>query len=256
MTTTEILRIKNARDTIRTKLVTLGLAENSEKIDSLATIVEAIPDNGAVSATVKEGETYSIPRGYHNGKGEVAGIAGGGNYSLQEKEITPSKGTQTVSSDDGYYGLSKVTVESIPSSYIIPSGTRTITSNGTYNVSNYASAYVNVSSSGSSISTCAVTIRKSMVSAQTTIYYTDGSMVATSTSGSSTSYSVTCAKGTYIIIYANTTTENFTSVSCSGGASLIKNAKLGSYYCAIVSIPANASASATITISNPMGGLD
>ena len=57
MTTTEILRIKTARDTIRAKLVALGLAESSEKIDSLATIVDDIPNNGAVSATVKEGET-------------------------------------------------------------------------------------------------------------------------------------------------------------------------------------------------------
>ena len=117
MTTTEILRIKTARDTIRAKLVALGLAESSEKIDSLATIVDGIPDNGAVSATVKEGETYSIPRGYHNGSGTVSGLSGGGNYNLQSKTVTPTKKQQSVTPDSGYFGLSDVTVNAIPSAY-------------------------------------------------------------------------------------------------------------------------------------------
>lgn len=117
MTTTEILRIKTARDTIRAKLVALGLAESSEKIDSLATIVDDIPDNGAVSATVKEGETYSIPRGYHNGSGTVSGLSGGGNYNLQSKTVTPTKKQQSVTPDSGYFGLSDVTVNAIPSVY-------------------------------------------------------------------------------------------------------------------------------------------
>ena len=117
MTTTEILRIKTARDTIRTKLVALGLAEGSEKIDSLATTVDDIPDNGAVSATVKEGETYSIPRGYHNGSGTVSGLSGGGNYNLQSKTVTPTKKQQSVTPDSGYFGLSDVTVNAIPSAY-------------------------------------------------------------------------------------------------------------------------------------------
>ena len=117
MTTTEILRIKTARDTIRAKLVALGLAESSEKIDSLATIVDDIPDNGAVSATVKEGETYSIPRGYHNGSGTVSGLSGGGNYNLQSKTVTPTKKQQSVTPDSDYFGLSDVTVNAIPSAY-------------------------------------------------------------------------------------------------------------------------------------------
>jgi len=44
-----------------------------------------------------------------------------------------------------YDGLAQVTVEAIPSSYIQPAGTLDITTDGTYDVKNYASASVNVS---------------------------------------------------------------------------------------------------------------
>lgn len=117
MTTTEILRIKTARDTIRAKLVSLGLAESASKIDVLATVIDEIPNNGAVSASVKTGETYSIPRGYHNGSGTVSGVSGGGSYTLQSKTVTPTKKQQSVTPDSGYFGLSDVTVNAIPSTY-------------------------------------------------------------------------------------------------------------------------------------------
>ena len=116
-TSTEITRIQTARNNIRTKLVELGLATSTSKLDALATAVEGIDNKGAVNAQVKEGETYTIPKGYHNGSGVVAGVSGGGNYTLQEKSITPTKSQQSVTADSGYYGLSGVTVAAIPSNY-------------------------------------------------------------------------------------------------------------------------------------------
>lgn len=116
-TQTEITRIQSARNTLRNKGVELGLVESTAKIDVIATAFGAIDNQGAISANVMEGESYTIPRGYHNGSGVVKGVAGGGNYELQGKTVTPTKKQQAVTADSGYYGLSGVTVEAIPEAY-------------------------------------------------------------------------------------------------------------------------------------------
>lgn len=113
----QISRIQTDRDTIRTKLVELGMAQSTDNLDKLATAVSGIVNNGAVSAEVQEGDTYTIPKGYHNGSGTVSGVAGGGNYKLQSKQVTPTKSQQNVTPDSGFYGLSDVTVGAIPENY-------------------------------------------------------------------------------------------------------------------------------------------
>ena len=114
---TEITRIQTARNTLRTKAVELGIAQGTAKLDTLATAFDGIENQGAVSATVQEGDTYTIPKGYHNGSGTVSGVAGGGNYNLQSKTVTPTKKQQSVTPDSGYYGLSDVTVAAIPENF-------------------------------------------------------------------------------------------------------------------------------------------
>lgn len=114
---TEISRLQTDRNTIRAKLVELGMATSMDNLSKLAAAIEGIINQGAVSVTVQEGDTYTIPAGYHNGSGTVSGVAGGGNYNLQSKTATPTKKQQSITPDSGYYGLSDVTVAAIPDAY-------------------------------------------------------------------------------------------------------------------------------------------
>lgn len=115
---TEIARLQAARNKLRTKAVALGIGLSTDKLDDLADEFDAIVNRGAVSATVQEGDTYTIPAGFHNGAGTVSGVSGGGNYTLQSKgPIAPTRAQQAVTADNGYYGLSDVTIGPIPSAY-------------------------------------------------------------------------------------------------------------------------------------------
>ena len=119
MATTQelITALTTSRNTIRTKLVDFGLVAGTAKLGDCATAVDGIANNGAVDISVQEGESYTIPKGYHNGAGVVKGVAGGGNYTLQPKTVTPTKSQQSITPDQGYYGLSGVTVKAIPENF-------------------------------------------------------------------------------------------------------------------------------------------
>ena len=115
---TYIASIEASRNAIRNKLVELGMAASSDKLEKLALAIENIINQGAISVTVKEGDTYTIPKGYHNGSGTVSGVGGGGgNYILQSKTATPTKSQQNITPDSGYFGLSDVTIAAIPEAY-------------------------------------------------------------------------------------------------------------------------------------------
>ena len=70
-TASEISRLQAARNTIRNKLITFGLAESTDLLDDLADAIDNISYQGAITASVQEGDTYTIPAGYHNGSGTV-----------------------------------------------------------------------------------------------------------------------------------------------------------------------------------------
>lgn len=61
---------------------------------------------------------------------------------LQDETVTPTESAQTVAPTSINHYLESVTVNPIPSQYIVPSGTYTVTSSGTHDVTAYASASV------------------------------------------------------------------------------------------------------------------
>lgn len=118
---TQISRIQGEKSRIAIKLSDMGLAESTANLETLADAIEDIPNKGTVTATVRQGESYTIPKGYHNGSGTVTGLdnpeVDASKYMLQTKPVTPTKKQQSITPDQGYYGLSAVTVNAIPAAY-------------------------------------------------------------------------------------------------------------------------------------------
>ena len=105
----EISRIQEARDTLRAKAVALGVGLSTDNITQLATKYDGIVDRGTPNAEVKDGESVTLSAGYYHG-GSIKGV-GGGAPSLQSKSVTyTSNGTNTITPDEGYDGLSSVDV--------------------------------------------------------------------------------------------------------------------------------------------------
>ena len=89
-------------------------------------------DNNITSDNIKSGIT-------------ILGVTGS-LISLNgtQSTVTPTESIQTIVPAAPYNAFDSVTVNAIPSSYIIPTGTSAIALNGTYNISSYANVSVDV----------------------------------------------------------------------------------------------------------------
>lgn len=139
---TEITRLRDLRNTLRAKLVALGLVQSGADLEACVAAVDDVENRGAVEGTVSDaGGSYAIPAGYHNGRGKVGiaaaeklkliasniksgvtilGVTGsytGETSKLQSKSVTPTKSKQDVTADEGYDALSSVEVAAIPDAY-------------------------------------------------------------------------------------------------------------------------------------------
>lgn len=124
-----------------------------------ATTVTANPSisvnsSGLITASVSatKSVTPTVSAGYvSSGTAGTITVSGSNTQQLTTKAAatyTPTTSTQTIAS--GQYLTGAQTINPIPSEYIIPSGSTSITSNGTFDVTSFASAIVNVSGGGGS----------------------------------------------------------------------------------------------------------
>lgn len=121
-----------------TKRVALNMGSGNQRV---------VPTSGKVLTEVIVEKPSTLIAGNIKKDIDIGGVVGSLAFkpNLQSKSATPTKSQQSVKSDSGYDGLLEVTVNAIPSSYVIPSGSVDITANGTHNVSGKASVNVNVS---------------------------------------------------------------------------------------------------------------
>lgn len=117
---TEITRLQGLKNTLRTKLVVLGLVQSGADLEDCVAAVDAVEYRGAAEWTISAVDGgYTIQAGYHNGSGKVSiaaaeklkliagniksgvtilGVVGsyiGEALKAQAKSVTPTKSKQT-----------------------------------------------------------------------------------------------------------------------------------------------------------------
>ena len=141
---TQITRLQTIRNAIREALISWGVITNSAAdFEDCQTAIESIKNRGEIAVTLDTvTKSKTIDSGYYKGgsvsivtqektataNGDITPDAGkvlskvtvnviSEAPILQEKSVTPTKSEQEITKDEGYDGLSKVTVGAIPAAY-------------------------------------------------------------------------------------------------------------------------------------------
>ena len=153
-----ILSIPGGGATINNQAKSITPTESSQAItyDSgytgLSTVtVGAIPSTFVGSGvTTKAAATITPTTSVQtavNASVYTTGVIKVGAIATETKSATPTTSSQTISPSSGKY-LTAVTVNPIPSCYVLPSGTKSINANGVSDVAEYKAVNVNVSGGG------------------------------------------------------------------------------------------------------------
>lgn len=141
---TQITRLQTIRNAIRDALIALGvITDSAADFEDCQTAIESIKNRGEIAVTLDTStKSKTIDSGYYKGgsvsivtqektataNGDITPDAGkvlskvtvnvsSEAPTLQEKSVTPTKSVQEITNDEGYDGLSKVTVGAIPAAY-------------------------------------------------------------------------------------------------------------------------------------------